>query len=106
MPGDVHLVCRDCQKPFTFSQVERDYYVRRGFTNQPLRCPSCRANRRRKQLGLAPVEMHEVTCASCGAATVVPFVPRGSRPVYCSLCYESLRQSQGGGPSVPAQATL
>jgi CxxC-x17-CxxC domain-containing protein len=90
--GDIQLVCRDCQKPFVFTRAEQEYYAARGFTNQPVRCPTCRANRRRRQLGLAPVEMHEVTCAACGTMTMVPFQPRGSRPEYCSGCFERMRR--------------
>jgi ATP-dependent RNA helicase DeaD len=30
---------------------------------------------------------HPVTCASCQRQTVVSFVPRNGRPVYCSSCY-------------------
>ena len=37
--------------------------------------------------------MTQVTCASCGKETQVPFVPRGDRPVYCSDCYSTV----GGG---------
>ena len=37
--------------------------------------------------------MTQVTCASCGKETEVPFVPRGDKPVYCSDCYSTM----GGG---------
>ena len=30
--------------------------------------------------------MHPTTCSRCGAATEVPFVPDGVRPVYCLPC--------------------
>ena len=36
-------------------------------------------------------EMHPVVCAECGAETLVPFLPRGDRPVYCSPCFERVR---------------
>ena len=32
--------------------------------------------------------MHDVTCSECGKQTQVPFKPDGSRPVYCSDCYQ------------------
>ena len=35
-----------------------------------------------------PREMHDVTCAECGGAAQVPFKPDGSRPVYCSDCFQ------------------
>ncbi len=33
-------------------------------------------------------EMHNATCASCGNACQVPFVPNGSKPIYCSNCFK------------------
>ena len=30
-------------------------------------------------------------CASCGAETQVPFIPRGDRPLYCRTCYNAHR---------------
>jgi CxxC-x17-CxxC domain-containing protein len=41
-------------------------------------------------------EMHSATCASCGREALVPFVPRGDKPVYCSDCFQ---QQRGGGSS-------
>ena len=38
-------------------------------------------------------QMHTTTCASCGKEAQVPFVPRGDKPVYCSDCFRSQRQS-------------
>jgi CxxC-x17-CxxC domain-containing protein len=35
-----------------------------------------------------PREMTDVTCSECGKQTQVPFKPDGSRPVYCSDCYQ------------------
>ena len=40
-----------------------------------------------------PREMHSATCASCGKEALVPFVPRGDKPVYCSDCFQQQRQS-------------
>jgi CxxC-x17-CxxC domain-containing protein len=36
-------------------------------------------------------EMFEATCANCGKTASVPFRPSGSKPVYCSDCFESRR---------------
>ena len=38
-----------------------------------------------------PREMFEATCANCGRTASVPFRPSGSKPVYCSDCFESRR---------------
>ena len=34
-----------------------------------------------------------VVCADCGAQTMVPFLPRQDRPVYCSSCFDRVRVS-------------
>ena len=36
-------------------------------------------------------EMFEAVCANCGKTASVPFRPSGSKPVYCSDCFESRR---------------
>lgn len=38
-------------------------------------------------------EMHSAVCASCGREAMVPFVPRGDKPVYCSDCFQQQRRS-------------
>lgn len=41
--------------------------------------------------GQAPRQSYNTVCASCGAETRVPFVPRRDRPVYCRDCYNARR---------------
>ena len=43
--------------------------------------------------GGAPRERvtYKTTCANCGQETTVPFVPRGTKPVYCSNCFDQMR---------------
>ena len=36
-------------------------------------------------------EMFTVVCANCGADATVPFRPSGDRPVYCSDCFNRMR---------------
>lgn len=38
-----------------------------------------------------PQQRFNTVCASCGAETQVPFIPRGDRPVYCRTCYNAHR---------------
>ena len=40
-------------------------------------------------------QMHKATCNQCGNECEIPFKPTGSRPVFCSTCFET----QGGGKS-------
>jgi CxxC-x17-CxxC domain-containing protein len=113
---DKTLTCRDCGRQFLFTQGEQDFYASRGFTNEPTRCPDCRALRKAERGasegggytsggyssgggggGYSRREMYPATCAECGKSTQVPFMPRGDRPVYCSDCFE--RQRGGGSYS-------
>jgi CxxC-x17-CxxC domain-containing protein len=101
---DKTLTCRECGTQFVFTAGEQEFYASRGLLNQPGRCPECRATRRAR-LGSpsasgssvddrsqrAPREMHPAVCAECGAATMVPFLPRNDKPVYCSNCYDRVR---------------
>ncbi|MHB1042397.1 MAG: zinc-ribbon domain containing protein [Eubacteriales bacterium] len=97
------LSCKDCGREFVFSVREQEFYAEKGFENDPLRCPECRAARksRRNEGGYggggynqfgraprAPRQMYEATCAECGNLTEVPFKPKEDRPVYCDNCFK------------------
>jgi CxxC-x17-CxxC domain-containing protein len=101
---DKSIQCSDCNTTFTFSAEEQEQFAARGYTNEPKRCPTCRAERKSRQYSnggnsrggggygnrsynSAPRQMFPVVCATCGKDTEVPFEPRGDRPVYCSDCY-------------------
>jgi CxxC-x17-CxxC domain-containing protein len=89
---DKTLTCRDCSANFVFTSGEQEFYASRGLQNEPSRCPECRATRRNSRGRTAgPREMHDAVCANCGAATQVPFLPRGDKPVYCSDCFSRIR---------------
>lgn len=97
------LACRDCGRSFPFTAEEQEFFAQKGFTNEPVRCPECRAARKaergesRGSFGgghsREPREMYPAVCARCGKDTQVPFQPRGDRPVYCSDCYSQERGS-------------
>lgn len=88
---DKTLKCRECGTNFIFTAGEQSFFREKGLMNEPQRCPTCRANRRRERSGTGAREMHPVVCAECGIPTTVPFVPRNERPVYCTSCYEKVR---------------
>jgi len=104
--SDKVLKCRDCGNEFVFTSGEQEFYASRGLVNEPGRCPSCRATRRQRGDGggggnayasgdrsyRPQREMHPAVCAECGANTMVPFLPRTDKPVYCSNCYERVRE--------------
>ncbi|HHX51556.1 MAG TPA: zinc-binding protein [Clostridia bacterium] len=94
MFSDKVLVCKECGNEFVFSASEQEFYAEKGFTNEPGRCPECRAARKAQGRGRggqrrSPREMYPATCAACGKETSVPFQPTGDRPVYCSDCFQS-----------------
>ena len=97
---DRTLTCQDCAQPFVFSADDQAYHATKGFTNEPKRCPSCRQLRRDERTGgygQGPREMHPVVCAECGRDTMVPFQPRGDRPVYCDECFSKRRTTTQTG---------
>ena len=96
---DKLLTCRDCGKEFVFTAGEQQFYASKGLQHEPRRCNDCRNNRRHADGGgggggggRAPRVMHDVICNSCGRLTQVPFVPTGSRPVYCLDCFQGSRR--------------
>ena len=103
--SDRILTCRDCGQDFTFTAGEQAFYASRGLTNDPGRCPSCRAARRSGGGMSAPRqrqnsgEYYETTCADCGRPTSVPFIPREDRPVYCRDCFQMHRPTRSGASS-------
>ena len=103
--SDRTLVCVDCSGEFVFTVGEQEFFNSRGFVNDPKRCQTCRSSRRSEQRGGGggfdggPREMHPIVCAQCGNDAMVPFRPRGDRPVYCSDCFSNTRSSGGGSRS-------
>ena len=93
---DKTLVCRNCGTDFIFSASEQEFFAEKGFTNEPARCPQCRAERKQRntgshQVSRAPQKLYNAVCADCGDTTQVPFQPSGDRPVYCRSCYAQRR---------------
>ena len=103
---DKALTCADCSQEFVFTASEQEFYAERQFS-EPRRCPSCRAARKaaRNDGGSdyssgggggysgGSRQMYSATCSDCGREAQVPFQPTGSKPVYCSDCFTSQRQS-------------
>jgi CxxC-x17-CxxC domain-containing protein len=96
---DKTLTCRDCGREFTFTASEQEFFAQKGFTNEPGRCPECRAANKIRRGGYesrggyerVQREMFPAVCAECGKDTQVPFQPRTDKPVYCSDCFATKR---------------
>ncbi len=98
---DRNLTCVECNSEFVFSADDQQFHSERGYQD-PKRCPSCRQAKRAGGGGYGgggggyggPREMHDATCASCGSACQVPFLPTQDRPVYCSDCFSKHKPSR------------
>ena len=100
--SDRTLNCVECGGEFIFTAGEQEFFQARGFGNEPKRCRSCRAVRRSEQRSAGmyqdgPREMFPINCAECGNDAMVPFRPRGDRPVYCSDCFSKMRTESSPG---------
>jgi CxxC-x17-CxxC domain-containing protein len=101
---DRNLTCVQCGNEFNFSADDQQYHAERGYQD-PKRCPTCRAERRAQSGGGSygggygggrsgggydrpQRQMFSATCSRCGKEALVPFEPRGDRPVYCSDCFQ------------------
>jgi len=75
---DKTLTCKDCSSPFAFTVRDQQFYIEKGFENEPQRCRDCRTQRKntRNSPGSGR-EQFDAVCARCGVATTVPFKPRG-----------------------------
>lgn len=96
---DKSIQCSDCGATFTFSAEDQEFFQKKGFTNEPKRCTSCRQARKSERgdsgSSYGPRrKMFPAKCAQCGKDTEVPFEPRGDKPVYCSDCYRKNRPAR------------
>lgn len=111
---DKTLTCMECSSEFTFTATQQQYHQEKGYSNEPRRCPTCRAARKAAMPGGTRVagpgpagsggggsrgdrEGFETTCAECGQKAMVPFRPNPDRPVYCDQCFRKHRQNRFGG---------
>lgn len=102
---DKTLSCVDCSSEFVFTVGQQEFHAEKGFTNEPKRCDPCRAAKKASmgsgggnrgggnRGGGGEREFHSAICAGCGQEARLPFKPRGDRPVYCSNCFQTQKQS-------------
>ena len=48
---DKTLVCIDCEKEFTFTVGEQEFYKEKGFENEPKDCKECRMAKKQQRRG-------------------------------------------------------
>ncbi len=83
--SDKWLTCADCGRQFLWDAGEQAGYRGRNLANQPKHCKCCRDRRRDVRLQ-EPRQFSKVSCDRCGTSTFVPFVPLGTKPIYCRAC--------------------
>lgn len=93
---DREIRCIDCTSLFTWTAGEQEFFESKGLVNPPKRCKGCKKEKTRRIeaiLNRVPGERIDVPvrCASCDAATTVPFFPSQGRPVYCRKCFQQQR---------------
>lgn len=103
---DQRITCVDCGEEFLFTAGEQAFYREKGLTHAPTRCKRCRGTRKGprgegrsgNESAAAGRErtLYPAVCSECGAETQVPFVPTGSRPVYCKTCFQSHKPQRAG----------
>ena len=110
---DRTLICNECGREFTFTAGEQEFFQQKGFTQDPKRCPQCRAQRRRLQRhdrSSRPArsgketrhsrppepagQTYKISCARCKGIGEVKFKPDPSRPIYCRKCYRELKRTR------------
>ncbi len=104
MMSDRQIVCMSCGSEFTFSADEQEFYETKGF-QEPKKCKPCRAAAKQNRGGgggrggygggRPQRQMYDAVCASCGVQTQVPFMPSGTKPVYCRDCFQGSSQRFG-----------
>jgi CxxC-x17-CxxC domain-containing protein len=87
---DKWLICVDCGQQFLWDAGEQAWFIGNHLENRPKRCKKCRDQRRDERMH-QPRPSVQVNCSQCGAPTYVPFVPRGTKPIYCRMCLTAVR---------------
>jgi CxxC-x17-CxxC domain-containing protein len=111
--------CAECGDSFLYTEPEQRFRAEHGMA-APIRCFDCRSIKRSQRnadllnsRGTSALGAHDqdgdrrrasratqsngkadrfpAICAACGQNTMVPFMPRGDRPVYCRACYNARR---------------
>ena len=49
--NDQQLTCADCNRDFTWTASEQEFFHEKGFTNPPKRCKECRQAKKEQRGG-------------------------------------------------------
>jgi len=89
MLEDRTLTCEDCGKEWTFTADEQEWFMDKGFINEPKRCMECR--RARRMTNRPSRQTYPIVCEKCGANADVLHPDMR----LCRNCYKQSQQSEG-----------
>lgn len=91
--GDKRIMCQTCGAIFIFTLKEQLAFKKKGFTNIPRRCPTCRKKKRsfvgtkRGNMGRALIQaVFTVKCSGCNRFFNSSRKPKPGLPAYCQAC--------------------
>jgi DNA repair exonuclease SbcCD ATPase subunit len=88
--SDIKLVCRECGKPFLFTEGEQEFYKHKGL-NTPSRCPECRVTKRAQSqsqsqpqsIPVPQVQVQPLVCSHCRTEL------EKDESIFCTACLAS-----------------
>lgn len=88
---DKEIICKECGFVFVWTKGEQDFFVEKGLTNTPSRCPVCR---KKKKVRHTFTNNYNITCAACGKKSTSPFKPEQPKKVLCQECFLAQEKEQ------------
>jgi len=94
--NDIKLICEDCEREFSFTVWEQDFFEKKGWP-PPIRCPACRRTKKilRKSLedNLTIKEQgaHRTKCAKCGKEFLSTLDIKEEENEYCTECWKEIK---------------
>ena len=86
--SDIKLACRECGKPFLFTEGEQEFYKQKGL-NTPSRCPECRITKRAQSQAQQSVQSNSLpvhqplVCSHCRTEL------EKDESIFCTACLAS-----------------
>ena len=76
---DKKILCVDCSREFVWTAAEQAFFEKKGFKENPKRCPDCRKFRKSG-------EGYDIKCSVCGKTTKISFTPDKDTVWLCEDC--------------------
>jgi CxxC-x17-CxxC domain-containing protein len=87
--NDKTLTCRDCGEHFVWTSGEQEFYINKGLTKQPSRCPDCRSATKSDHSAKRDARpIYNIVCCDCHAELKLHFQPKSPDSFRCKACQE------------------